>query len=83
MKLELGCFEVRNGLGKVCTSSILVPGTSRQCLALWEHDKSFENKNLTFPGVILSCFESMIILEAEITLKYLLYWKEVVVDKNQ
>lgn len=52
-------------------------------LALWEHGKSFENKILTFLELytVLGRFESMIVLEAEITFKYLLYWKEVVVDK--
>lgn len=81
MKLELGCFDVQNGLGKVCTFSLLVPGTSKRWLALWEHGKSFENKILAFQDTVLGRSEAMIVLGAGITFKYLFYWKEVVVDK--
>lgn len=61
---------VHNGLEKVCTYLVQVPGTASKFLVVWEHDMSFENKLRSLPELyFLGIFESLTVLEVQITFK--------------
>lgn len=75
-----GHSEVLSGLGKVKTRSVQVPGTARLSWALWERDMTLENKIQTHLELYLAELSQWSSERLKL-LKYVWYWREVIVDQ--